>query len=309
MMMPPISTAYCILTTVEDGDRLQQSIAGHSAPNVRYPSAVLMMRSLLASRRRRLDGPDRGRGLYLFQYDDHVHQQVRSVALGRLVGAAPFVELIVDPYFFFGNGYEELRSLSAADTLPSWSERADTVFWRGSGSNNGRTATGDTISGLADVPRIALALRLRNNPFADVGVIGAWNEQPVRETTDYLHRERILRPQTPMREHANYRYQIDIDGVANAWATLERFLCGSCVLKVQSRFEMWYYPSLRPWVHYVPLRGDLDDLEERLEWCRAHPEDARAIAEAGRRFALALTYEAAIEHSVSALSACRIALS
>ena len=111
-----------------------------------------------------------------------------------------------------------------------------------------------------------------------------------------------------MREHARHRFQLDIDGVANAWATLERFLCGSCVLKVASPFEMWFYPSLRAWTHYVPVMADLSDLDERLDWCRSHPRDAEAIAKAGRRFALDLTYDAAIAHSVDALGSCRLAL-
>ena len=309
MIIGPATTAYGLLAAVEDGERLVLSVAGYSAPNIRYASAVLMMRFLLEKRRQQDAAADAERGLYFFQYDDYARQQIRSVALGRMVGTAAFVELIVDPYFFFSRGFDELRVLSAAGTLPPWSERAETVFWRGSGSHNGWTTSGAPVKSLQDIQRVQMALRLRDNSRADVGLVGAWNEQPEAETLQFLSQERILRTHTPMRDHAQYRYQIDIDGVANAWATLERFLCGSCVLKVQSLFEMWYYPSIHPWVHYVPVQADLSDLEERLHWCFEHSEEARAIAEAGRAFALSLTYEAAVDHSVRALSACRIAVS
>lgn len=308
MIVHTASNAHAILALIEDGERVTSSTAGYSAPNIRYASAVGMMRFLLSERRRLAERVDPGRGLYLFQYDDHAFQDVRSVALGRHVGHYPLLELIVDPYFFFSRGFEELRALSANGDLPAWSDRSDRVFWRGRGSSNGLTLSGAPIQGLEDIPRVQLALRLRDDPQADVGLIGAWNQQAEAETEEALARARILRPAAPMREHAHHRFQLDIDGVANAWATLERFLCGSCVLKVASPFEMWFYPSLHAWTHYVPVKADLSDLEQQLHWCRSHPQDARSIAEAGRRFALDLTYDVAIAHSVRALGDCRLDL-
>ena len=265
------------------------------------------MRFLLAERRRRCKSPTE-RSLYLFQYDDHAFQDIRSVALGRLVDHYPLLELIVDPYFFFSHGFEDLRTFSTSGELPAWSDRSDLLFWRGRGSHNGWTLSGARIQSLWDIPRVQMAVRLRDNPRADVGLIGAWNDQPDRETEDALVQARVRRAATPMREHARYRYQLDIDGVANAWATLERFLCGSCVLKVASPYEMWFYPFLRAWTHYVPVLADLSDLDQRLDWCLSHPEDARSIAEAGRRLALEWTYDVAVTHSVRAFDTCRIRL-
>ena len=42
------------------------------------------------------------------------------------------------------------------------------------------------------------------------------------------------------------------------------FLCKSVVLHVGEDWKEFFYPSLRPWVHYVPLRGDLSDLRQVL---------------------------------------------
>ena len=303
----PAHSAHALLAAVEQGGRVTLSSAGYSAPNIRFFSAIDMIRLLLEARRRSVP-PERTRGLTLLQYDDHAFLEIRSLAFGRVVGAAPFVELIVDPYFFFSEGFKDIRAASAAGALPPWSERRDVVFWRGSGSHNGWTASGRRVETLHDIPRIAMALRLRDDPRADVGLVGAWNDQPEAETEAFLDAERILRPRADMLAHARYRYQLDIDGVANAWATLERLLTGSCVLKVATPFEMWFYPRLQPWVHYVPVRGDLEDLQERLDWCRSHEQGAREIAEAGRALALSLTYQGALDQAVKALSACRLPL-
>jgi hypothetical protein len=40
----------------------------------------------------------------------------------------------------------------------------------------------------------------------------------------------------------------------------------------------------RPWVHYVPVAGDLSDLHQKLGWARRHQTEARAIAERGQAF-------------------------
>ena len=38
-------------------------------------------------------------------------------------------------------------------------------------------------------------------------------------------------------------------------------------LIVESRRSWeWYYPRLLPWKHYVPIRNDLSDFEERVKY-------------------------------------------
>ena len=99
------------------------------------------------------------------------------------------------------------------------------------------------------------------------------------------------------RDMLQYKYMIDIDGEVNAWTGLIwKLYSGSTVFKVDSHFEQWYYSSLQPWVHYVPVRGDLQDLEEKLAWALANDDLARKIAENGRAFVANLTYEGVIEN-------------
>lgn len=47
----------------------------------------------------------------------------------------------------------------------------------------------------------------------------------------------------------------------------------------------FYDAELEPWVHYVPIKEDLSDLEEKVLWARAHDAEVRAVAERGTRFA------------------------
>jgi hypothetical protein len=51
------------------------------------------------------------------------------------------------------------------------------------------------------------------------------------------------------------------------------------------------------------VREDLRDLDRVVTWVLTNDEDARAIGEAGRAFAEALTFEAVVEESVERLGA------
>ena len=49
--------------------------------------------------------------------------------------------------------------------------------------------------------------------------------------------------------------------------------------------EGWIlHGDLQPWVHYVPLRRDYEDLADRVRWLERHPRKAAQIAAAGRSF-------------------------
>mmetsp|Transcript_3499 Transcript_3499/g.9037 ORF Transcript_3499/g.9037 Transcript_3499/m.9037 type:complete len:138 (-) Transcript_3499:72-485(-) len=57
----------------------------------------------------------------------------------------------------------------------------------------------------------------------------------------------------------------------------------SVLLMVPPTIESWAMEgSLRPWVHYVPLAVDYEDLAEKLAWCQANLQRAAEIARAAR---------------------------
>lgn len=72
--------------------------------------------------------------------------------------------------------------------------------------------------------------------------------------------------------HRQYKYQINMDGTVAAYR-LPYLLAGdSVVLKQDSIYYEHFYNELRPWEHYVPVRADLGDLLEKIQWARQHDE-------------------------------------
>jgi len=106
-----------------------------------------------------------------------------------------------------------------------------------------------------------------------------------QELTSHLLVHDLLRPRLEPWDAALHKWLIEIDGNVNSWGLLWKLLSGSCVLRVASSRRQWYHHRLEPWVHVVPVAADLRDLEERLVWCRHHPEHCEAIAQAGRQLA------------------------
>ena len=99
-----------------------------------------------------------------------------------------------------------------------------------------------------------------------LNITKALNGSLVNQT---LFNVRKARPKTkhaiPFRDFQKYAAIIDIDG--NSWS--ERFgklLCmNSVVLKVHPEFVDYFYPTLQPWQHYIPV-STLEQLWNTTLW-------------------------------------------
>jgi hypothetical protein len=151
---------------------------------------------------------------------------------------------------------------------------------------------------------VAMCLALRGRSDADVAIMDPWiTKEPTQAVVEQLTREGVFRPRIPMRQHANYRFLIDVDGVGNAWSFFEKLLLGCCILKVGSCFEQWFYREVAEWEHFIPVARDFSDLVDKIDWCQLHQAEAKAIGERGQQFALRHTYETAWQLAVDAVKA------
>lgn len=301
-MIPAGMSSYGVLVALWERGALRFVLDGATAPNARTKSMIGLLRKIgpLAC-----EGVERG--VAFVQYDDFIKSDLCSIGFGRRQGEAPAVTLIPDAFFLDSRGYADLRSAAQEERLPPWREREDRLFWRGSASTNGRTPQGDPVAQLADVPRVALCLKLRDRRDTDAAIFAPWGfDFPANEAIEWLRAERIFRPAIKPIEHAHYRYLIDIDGVANAWSFYEKLVLGACVLKVTSPYEQWFYRDVEPWTHFVPVAEDLADLDEKIAWCRDNPDAAETIARAGQAFALNFTYDDAEHQIEAALQRCLV---
>ena len=76
----------------------------------------------------------------------------------------------------------------------------------------------------------------------------------------------------------------------------------SCLLKVESQNEQWYYHKLIPWKHYVPISADLENLEERIRWCQEHVQLCKDIGEASHDLMKSISYEESLDETGAMLA-------
>lgn len=92
-------------------------------------------------------------------------------------------------------------------------------------------------------------------------------------------------PLMPMSEQATHKYIIHIDGNVAAYRFLTTMMTGSLILKVEGPYTLWIDHLLKPGKHYIPVKADLSDLLEVMEWCKSHDDKCKKIALAGYEFA------------------------
>ena len=56
------------------------------------------------------------------------------------------------------------------------------------------------------------------------------------------------------------RYLFNFRGVAASFRFKHLFLCSSLVFHVGEEWLEFFYPAMKPWVHYIPVRPDLTDV-------------------------------------------------
>jgi Glycosyl transferase family 90 len=87
----------------------------------------------------------------------------------------------------------------------------------------------------------------------------------------------------PLKEHPRFKYLIDFDGYcASCPRTAAIFHSNSVVFKEVTPSKQWWYGSLQPFVHYIPVSGDLSDLITQLQWAKKHDAECKEISENAR---------------------------
>ena len=118
------------------------------------------------------------------------------------------------------------------------------------------------------VYRLRFVERYFGHPLCDIGVS---NHAPVVK-------EEWIRERISEFDHLTYKFIMCLEG--NDVATNLKWVMSSNSLAVMSRprYETWYMEGrLVPNYHYVEIKPDYSDLEERIQYYIDHPDEAEAI--------------------------------
>lgn len=143
-------------------------------------------------------------------------------------------------------------------------------------------------------PRLKVAFLGKNNPdYLDTGI------------TNFVRRDKIIGnkisyivPQDlgltiidfiSNCEFGKYKYLINIEGNGLPYRKPSLFFYKSVILDVQSNFKAWFETAadlFKPYVHYIPIKRDLSDLIEKIQWCKNNDKECKKIAKNCYKFAI-----------------------
>ena len=190
------------------------------------------------------------------------------------------IHFILMPDFKALCGYTKLRQqiLDANPKFP-WDRKKNQAFWRGSttsgfftGDNWDQFCRGKLVLASLAAPQ-AIDARFTS-------VVQCTPEVPA-----LMKAKGLLARSVEKGDHLQYKYLVDVDGNS---CTYERcfwlLLSNSLVLKQITPNIQWYYRGLTPYFHFLPLKEDLSDLLEKIEWAKAHDEEAKKMARESTEF-------------------------
>ena len=172
-----------------------------------------------------------------------------------------------------------------------WKNKENKVFWRGRTSGKGKNQPYEfynyKLTNIDKLPRLTLVMLSKLYP----GLIDAKfiyhtiiaNNKDGKNLVRVLDRlfGKTIKYNKALKEeeHLKYKYLISVDGETCAWLRVPWImLSGSVLVKQESSKIEWFYPALKPYVHYVPVKEDLSDILTQVEWMRNNDEKMKQIA-------------------------------
>ena len=179
-----------------------------------------------------------------------------------------------------------------------WSKKVTRAVFRGGITGCGRTPETNQ--------RIKLA-HMRSK-LLDVGIVSD-HDPVVQYSLKFDPKNGLGETRTSLRpvprlsyaEQSKYKYVIHVDGNVAAYRLLKTMLFGSLILRVESEYTLWADTMIKPYEHYIPIKSDLSDLRQRIDWCIDHDTQCREIALRGMTLARTMLAKEYIEKSFSSL--------
>ncbi len=167
-----------------------------------------------------------------------------------------------------------------------WESRKEVLFWRGS-PYDGKHFQMYDFNNWKTIPRGTLVYQSQLHSNLIDAKFSKYPDKCIAQNPLRCRRELGAADFQSIPNQLQFKYHILIDGVTCTFpGTQWKLLSGSVPFKQDSPDIMYFYPDLIAWEHYIPVRNDLSDLLDKINWARSHDSEARKIANNARAFAL-----------------------
>jgi hypothetical protein len=177
---------------------------------------------------------------------------------------------------------ENIEEVEKGNKKFPWKSKISKIIWRGSSTDS--YPDYNIPKNWPNIPRLKLCSLSKQSP----DIVNARLHFPLFIKDKFYKKLQhyFVKDFFPVEDHIQYKYQIQLDGVVAAWPSLEWKLLSNCVIfKQESTYTLWHYKLLKPYKHYIPIKRDLSDLLEKLQWAKENDNEAQMIAKNGMSFA------------------------
>jgi hypothetical protein len=184
----------------------------------------------------------------------------------------PFIVLIPDWRSISKWWHKESNIVIKANEKSSWENKKDFAFWRGGLTNGIRYKLCKIALDYPDYIYSKINARSENNNFQKI-----LEEEKVFCNKGWISWEKIL----------ENKYLILLDGVMSAAPAFQsRLLSNSVTFKQDFPGVQWFFKPLKPYVHYIPLENDIEDVIDKIKWAKENDELCKQISKNASDFAL-----------------------
>lgn len=180
----------------------------------------------------------------------------------------PYVVLIPDWRSTSKWWSSNIKNIRLISQNLSWDEKKNHALWRGS---------------LTKQIRLKLCQIASEHPeYLNAKINVKVDDQ---ELQNDLEKQGLFGERVSWNEFLTYKYLPTVDGVCCAAPALQwRLFSHSVALKQESEEIQWFYRALVPYSHYIPVKNDLSDLIEKIQWAKTHDSLCKEMADRAFEF-------------------------
>lgn len=198
-------------------------------------------------------------------------------------------DMLLLPEPFMLKGWDVLLSkISEARQQYPWEQKQEEIFWRGGTSGGSRGAY--NITNINKLPRLSLVIMSKLYPHI-IDARFAYFTPSAFEGDDksLLEIMKILfgieNTKVDETAHLKYKYLISIDGNTCAWVRVPWIMYSNSILVKQETSKIeWFYPAIKPYIHYVPVNERLTNIFDQYAWLKEHDSELQKISQTAHNF-------------------------
>lgn len=199
----------------------------------------------------------------------------------------------VDDWIRIASSEERFFCKTSNDYFPvpksvAWEDKRNVAIWRGSSTGAGTTVQTNKRLKLS---KLSQRLMLAGSMIRLDAGITSWKRRPRKiegvpglQTINTKATKLELVNKIPFDRHCEYKYIVHVEGHTAAYRLGAELGLGSVVLIVEGEYKLWFQRFLVENEHYVSVKADLSDLEDKIEWLMENDDKAKSIAENGVHF-------------------------